>query len=191
MAGEETMPREQKRKLRSVLIHKPMQREFTLVAMSLLIISALVVGLVIHQTIQEAMMGGGYRFGKISAYEVMSDVRYDIIARVSLVLFATIIVIGLFGVFFLHRIAGPVYRFRRTLQQVSKGEVPEEVRLREGDFFVETAEDLNHLLQFLRERRERIQNLRRRLEEAGRESVIPPSAMPLLTELKASLDQLA
>jgi len=180
-----------KRRLRSVFIHKPMQREFTLVVLSLMIVSSLTIASAIHFTIHQALTGGEYRFGKISAYEVMSEVRYDLIARVSLVLFVTIILIGLFGIFFLHRIAGPVYRFRRTLQQVSKGEVPEEVRLREGDFFVETAEDLNHLLQFLRERRERIQNLRRRLEEAGRESVIPPSAMPLLTELKASLDQLA
>ena len=49
----EPMPeRQYKRKLRSVLIHKPMQREFTLVVMSLLIISALTVGFVIHQTIR-------------------------------------------------------------------------------------------------------------------------------------------
>ncbi|MBI4116095.1 MAG: methyl-accepting chemotaxis protein [Candidatus Omnitrophica bacterium] len=152
---EEATPRQYKRRLRSVLIHKPMQREFTLVVISLLIISALTVGFVIHSTINQAMMGGGYRFGRISAYEVMSDVRYDLIVRVSLVLFVTILVIAIFGIFFLHRIAGPVYRFRRVLHRIAEGEIPDEVKLREGDFFTETADDLNRVLRMLRERRDR------------------------------------
>src|SRR3989338_6696733 len=96
---EPSVARDHKRKLKSVLIHKPMQREFTLVVMSLLIISALTVGFVIHYTIREALMGGGYRFGKISAYEVMSDVSYDLIARVSFVLFVTLLLIAVFGGF--------------------------------------------------------------------------------------------
>lgn len=85
----------------------------------------------------------------------MSDVRYDLIVRVSLVLFVTILVIAIFGIFFLHRIAGPVYRFRRVLHRIAEGEIPDEVKLREGDFFTETADDLNRVLRMLRERRDR------------------------------------
>jgi len=154
-----------KRQLRSVLIHKPMQREFTLVVITLLIISALAVGFVIHHTLREAMMGGGYRFGKISPYEVMSEVSYDLILRVSMVLFVTLLLIAVFGVFFLHRLAGPVYRFRSILRRVAKGEIPEEFKLREGDFFTETADDLNVVLLMLRSRRQKIQDLRARLED--------------------------
>lgn len=178
-----------KRKLRSVLIHKPMQREFALVVITLLIISAMTIGFVIHATIRDAMMGGGYRFGKISPYEVMSDLSYDLIVRVSLVLFITVLAIAVFGVFFLHRIAGPVYRFRNVLHRVSKGEIPNEFRLREGDFFVETMEDLNFVLQILRKRKERLQGLQQRVEQAIRENSVPV-ARPLLEEIRETLSKM-
>lgn len=186
---EQSATRPYKRRLRSVFIHKPIQREFTLVVMSLLILSALTVAFVIQFTIREALMGGGYRFGKISAYEVMSEVSYELILRVSLILFVTILVIALFGIFFLHRMAGPVYRFQRILRHVSRGEIPDEFRLREGDFFTETAEDLNQVLRLLRQRRERIGTLQRRLEEAIKKNS-SLSLTPLLTEIKEALNQL-
>ena len=179
-----------KRRLRTVLIHKPMQREFTLVVISLLIVSALAVGFVIHSTIREAMMGGGYRFGKISAYEVMSQVGYDLIVRVSLVLFITMVVIAAFGVLFLHRIAGPVYRFRGILRRVSQGEIPEDFRIREGDFFTETADDLNQVLRELRERRKCVEELQRKVEQAIQLS--PSSqAAAVLKEIQGSLGELS
>ena len=186
---EQAAQTQNKRRMRSVLIHRPMQREFTLVVISLLIISALTVGFVIHATIREAMMGGGYRFGKITPYEVMSDVSYDLIVRVSLVLFITILAIAVFGVFFLHRIAGPVYRFRSVLRRVSKGELPDDFRLREGDFFGETVEDLNHVLQILRRRREGLGVLENKLDRIIQENVSSSMASRLV-EIRDSLKEL-
>lgn len=178
-----------KRRLRSVLIHKPMQREFTLVVISLLIISALTIGFVIHYTIQEAMMGGGFRFGKISAYEVMSGVTYDLITRVSLVLFVTISIIVIFGVFFLHRIAGPVYRFRSILRQLTKGEIPQDFRLREGDYFTETAGDFNTVLRMLRSRKTQIADIQKRLDQAIEKNT-SPTLTGDLAAVKAAIDRL-
>ena len=181
--------RQYKRKFRNVLIHKPMQREFTLVVISLLIVSALAVAFVIHYTIHEAMMGGGYRFGKISPYEVMSDMGYDLITRVSAILFITMLIIALFGVLFLNRIAGPVYRFQGVLRRISRGEVPEEVRLREGDFFTETADDLNRALRLLREKRQLTQSLRAKIEETLRKGALSPTD-PALKEIQQLLEKI-
>ncbi len=177
-----------KRRLSTVLIHKPMQREFTLVVISLLILSALTIGFVIHSTIREAMMGGGYRFGKISAYEVMSDVSYNLIVRVSFVLFVTILIIAVFGVFFLHRIAGPVYRFRSILHRIAQGDIPEEFQLRSGDYFTETAEDLNHVLRILKERRQRLESIKKKLEGAREQNSGIPAKV--LEEIQEVLNQL-
>ena len=135
-----------KRRMRNILIHKPMQREFSFVLIALLMISSLAIGFVIHSTIHEAVFGGGFRFGKVSPYEILSDVSYLLIMRVACVLFVTLIVIGLFGMFFLHRVAGPVYRFRQTFRKLNKGEIPPKIKLREGDFFEETAEEINIFL---------------------------------------------
>ena len=187
---EQPQQRQYKRKLKSVLIHKPMQREFTLVVISLLIVSALSVAFVIHYTVNQAMLGGGYRFGKISPYEVMSDVSYDLVTRVSVILFITMLVIALFGVFFLHRIAGPVYRFQGVLRRISRGELPEDVRLREGDYFTETADDLNRVLKMLRERRDQVGKVRARLEEGVKKQSVPGSD-PWVAQVKELLDKLA
>ncbi|MCB9799974.1 MAG: hypothetical protein H6757_04370 [Candidatus Omnitrophica bacterium] len=150
-AGTQARPRNYKRRVRNILIHKPMQREFSLVLIALLIVSSLAIGFVIHNTIHEAVFGGsGFRFGKISPYEILSDVSYLLIMRVACVLFVTLIIIGLFGLFFLHRVAGPVYRFRQTFLKLNKGEVPPPIKLREGDFFEETATEINHYLDKLR-----------------------------------------
>lgn len=187
---EQPIQREYKRRLRSVLIHKPIQREFTLVVISLLIVSALTIGFVIHSTIRQALMGGGYRFGTISPYEVMADISYDLIFRVSLILFATIFVIVIFGILFLHRVAGPVYRFQSVLRRVVKGEIPGEFRLREGDFFLETADDLNKVLNLLKNNREHLKTIRARLDEAIKRNA-GSGNVAVLTELKESINKLS
>lgn len=138
------------RSVRNVLIHKPMQREFSLMLIALLMISTFAVGWVIHHTIHDAAFGGeGYHFGKVSPYEVLSDVSYQLLIRVSSVLFLTLIVIAVFGVFFLHRVAGPVYRFRLTFLKINDGDIPRPIKLREGDFFAETADEINRFIKKL------------------------------------------
>lgn len=154
-----------RRRVRNILIHKPMQREFTFVMISLLMVSTLAVGFVIHQTIREAAFGGGFQFGKINPYDILSEVSYQLIMRVSAVLFLTLIIIGVFGVFFLHRVAGPVYRFRQIFMRINDGEFPKFVRLREGDFFSETASEINQLVNKLRFDYERDRAAKQQLQQ--------------------------
>jgi hypothetical protein len=140
-------PKKHKRSVRNILVNKPMQREFSFVLIALLMISTFAVGWVIHHTIHDAAFGtNGYRFGKVSPYEVLSDVSYQLLVRVSAILILTLVVIAVFGIFFLHRVAGPVYRFRKTLLRLNDGEIPVPVQLREGDFFSETASEVNRLI---------------------------------------------
>ena len=154
-----------RRSARNILIHKPMQREFSMVLIGLLMVSTLAVAFVIHSTIREIAMGGGYRFGRISPYEVLSDISYQLVIRVSLILFATIIIIGLYGVFFLHRVAGPVHRFRRVFMRLNEGEIAGPITLREGDFFGETAEEINRLTQRLKAEKEKCSAMKEKLNQ--------------------------
>ncbi len=156
MNQDKTMPAEKplegrpyKRRVRNIFIHKPMQREFTFILIGLLIVSSLAITFVIHYTIRGAASGGGFYFGRLSPYEILSDVSYQLIFRVSCILFLTIVMIGIFGIFFLHRVAGPVYRFRQVFLQINRGEIPRPIKLREGDFFHETAVEINHLVKRL------------------------------------------
>lgn len=170
-----------RRRVRNILIHKPMQREFTFVMISLLMVSTLAVGFVIHQTIREAAFGGGFQFGKINPYDILSEVSYQLIMRVSAVLFLTLIIIGVFGVFFLHRVAGPVYRFRQIFMRINDGEFPKFVRLREGDFFSETASEINQLVNKLRFDYERDRAAKQQLQQIIEKAKNP--GVPVQSEL--------
>jgi len=157
--------RKYKRRIRNIIIHKPMQREFILILIALLMVSSLAVGFVIHDTIREAALGGGFRFGKINPYEVLSEVRYHLIVRVTSILFVTLIVIGIFAVFFLHRVAGPVYRFRQVFLKLNEGEVPHRIKLREGDFFEEAAVEINQFVDRWKFENHRMEQIKEKIDQ--------------------------
>jgi len=159
-----------RRKVRNIIIHRPMQREFTLVIVAMMMISMLAIGFIIHDTIREAAFGGGFRFGKINPYEVLSEVSYQLILKVSCVLFGTLLVIGFFSIFFLHRIAGPVYRFRMTLRKLRSGQPTPPIRLREGDFFTELADELNATMDHFQGGHQNNKIIREKLEQLSSSS---------------------
>jgi hypothetical protein len=50
---------------------------------------------------------------------------------------------------FAHRVVGPIYRFRKTIQSLIAGEPVRPIRLREGDFLNEMKDDLNQMMETL------------------------------------------
>jgi hypothetical protein len=51
-----------------------------------------------------------------------------------------------------HRIVGPVYRFRKTVQAITAGEEVRTIVLRDGDLLLELKDDLNAMLRALEQR---------------------------------------
>lgn len=177
-----------KRSARNIFIHKPMQREFIFVVVALLMVSTLAIAFIIHHTIYSAVQGGGFRFGTISPYEVLSDVSYQLIVRVAFVLFATLVVIGAFGILFLHRVAGPVYRFRSVFMRLSKGELPAQIKLREGDFFQETASEINALIKQLHLEQEKDQTILQKINQLLAANP-PENVAKIAREIQHSLER--
>lgn len=163
-----TSHRPYKRQMKNILIHRPMQREFSFMLIALFMVASAAVAWVIHQTIRDAAFGGAFTFGKINPVEILSDVSYKIIIRVTLVLILTLVTIGAYGVVFLHRVAGPVFRFRQTLLRVNRGEMPHDIKLREGDFFHDMAHDINIILRRLRAEQDKIAELKGKLSDFQR-----------------------
>lgn len=176
-----------RRSVRNVIIHKEMQREFTFVIITLLMVTMLGVGFVIHETIHQAAQGEGLQFGKINPFEILSEVKYQLLLKVSSILFATLVLLGGYSILFLHRIAGPVYRFRTLLSRLCQGEIPGVFKLREGDFFTETAEIFNRLLDQLRAEQARNRQLKDKINEIL--SAKPdPSLQKSVEEMKKLLE---
>lgn len=53
---------------------------------------------------------------------------------------------------FAHRLVGPLYRFRKTMQAVAAGEPVALVRLRQGDLLLDFQDDFNRMLKTLEEK---------------------------------------
>ena len=164
-----------------------MQREFSFMLIALFMVASAAVAWVIHQTIHDAAFGGGLSFGKVNPVEVLSDVSYSIIIRVTLVLILTLMIVGIYGVLFLHRVAGPVFRFRQTLLKVNRGELPHDIKLREGDFFHDMAHDINIILRRLRGEQEKISELKGKLSDIQR-TAISEDIRRKADDMKAVLD---
>jgi predicted PurR-regulated permease PerM len=176
-----------KRQVKNIIIHRPMQREFSFMLIALFMVASAAVAWVIHQTIRDAAFGGALYFGKVNPFEVLSDVSYRIIIRVTLVLILTLIIIGAYGIVFLHRVAGPVYRFRQTLLKVNRGELPHDIKIREGDFFHDMAHDINIILRRLRVEHEKLAELRSKLSDLQRNAA-SEEARQRAEEMKTVLD---
>ncbi len=53
---------------------------------------------------------------------------------------------------FSHRLVGPLVRFRRTMQEVTRGEAVRPIKLRQGDYLLDLRDDFNVMLESLQRR---------------------------------------
>lgn len=141
----------EKRSIQSVLINRPLQREFTLVMLAIMMSAAFAVGMVINFTLGKLTENAPTTISRLTLERLVFDANSQLVVSSILIIFIAVIATGFFGVFFLHRVAGPVYRFRQVLKKMGSGEIPGDVRLRKRDFFKETADELNRVIQLLRE----------------------------------------
>lgn len=65
---------------------------------------------------------------------------------------AFLVIITLDAVRFLHRLVGPVYRFRTTIQAIAAGEPVDLVQLRKNDYLQDVMKDFNEMLHRLEQK---------------------------------------
>ena len=92
------------------------------------------------------------------ASEFVPDVSLELMNRLIMMrflyfVFPILFVITAVTVIFSHRIAGPVYRIERTLDNLVEGDEVECIRLRRGDELTGLAERINKLILLIREHR--------------------------------------
>lgn len=170
-----------KRSIKNVLINRPLQREFTLVIIAIMMTAALFVGTFIRLRLLEMSQGIPLSVSRSMLERLLSDISTELVAGSILIIFLAVIATGFLGVFFLHRVAGPVYRFGQVMKRIAQGEIPNEIQLRPRDFFKETAEEINHVIRNLKRKDQTFQRLHEYLE------VIDPEKVP--SELKEKISQ--
>lgn len=96
----------------------------------------------------EVVENGEVRMERYSVSEESLPLRpYEYLAPVILINNLLImVVIGIFGIIYSHKIAGPMFNINRALDRAASGHFVKPITLRRGDFFHDTAEKINRLL---------------------------------------------
>ena len=141
-----------KRKVTSLLIHRA-QREIGILVVVVLIITTVVLAFMVHLTLQQALeqvssneMSGG-------AVEALLVFKRLLLDRMLVSLGLGIFVIGYVVIKALHRATGPLGRIVLTLRALADGEDPKEIVIRQDDYYVELAQEVNRVIQASRANR--------------------------------------
>jgi len=139
---------EKKFRRRRYLINKPLQFIYSGIMIYLLLIGIIVVGvgtyyLTFNTILDELEAQGGLQ----QAYDMVRNINLLIMKRVGIMFIVVLIFSFGLGVYYLHRIAGPVYRIEKTVREMAEGKKVEPIRLRKKDFFKSLAEAVNKLIE--------------------------------------------
>jgi len=132
---------------RNYLINKPLQFIYSGIMIYLLLIGIIVVGVGTYYLTFNTILNEFEAQGGLSqAYEMVRDINLLILKRVGTMLVVVLVFAFGLGVYYLHRIAGPVYRIEKTIREMAEGKKVEPIKLRKKDFFKSLAEAVNKLI---------------------------------------------
>ena len=131
---------------RKYIIEKGLQFRYIGLVFGLALIASIVTGWTVFAT--------GWHFLGEKLASVYPQGRLVYVLKVTnMALIRNLILISplifILGLLFSHRIAGPVYRISKTLQEISKGNLGLKIRLREGDELIDLADAINNLTEKL------------------------------------------
>ncbi len=136
---------EQRRQIRKrYLLKKRFQLGLTLKVFIALLAVALIAGWTIYYSIWSTILN---EFGQEKLVLVHRAITIKLIIGLALM----IVAISILSIFASHKMAGPMFKFERTLRQLSQGDMVEKIRLRRGDSFKELASEINVLIDRLSE----------------------------------------
>ena len=126
------------------------ERYFMVLQFILLMMAMLYLLYLIFGTIKE--VSAGLDPSQQTVFAVLLDrIDFLLLVRISVLFFLVFFINILLGLFFLHRLTGPLVRIRTVLNRIAGGEVPSsDVVLRKGDFPSDVAEALSNALKKIR-----------------------------------------
>lgn len=171
----------QKFQRRTVLVKRNLQVKYALVVFAAVVFTAMIVGGDVYYT-----MARFVKEADPSLMPLLADaMKLDL---VKLVIFLGIM--GIVTVFVSHRWAGPIYRFERSAQIVSGGDLTHRVSLRTGDDLMELQDEFNAMITSLQRIVQKDRTLLERLQARLDEAVKRAPADELKAELRELKEEL-
>jgi len=100
--------------------------------------------------------------------------------------------IGCHSIFISHKIAGPLYRFNLIFKKIKEGIVPTPIQIRTGDYLYNEMENINQMLERLREKLTELQEAQADLNRsiiACKETAHPSSPDELFKKMEDLVDK--
>ena len=139
MERREAMAEQRKHIRKRYLLKKRFQLGLTLKVFIALLAVALIVGWTIYYSIWSTVLS---EFGQEKLVLLHRAITGKLIFRLALIMVAVFIL----SVFVSHKMAGPIFKFEKTLRQLNQGDEVEKIKLRRGDSFKELASEINTLI---------------------------------------------
>ena len=165
---------------KNYFIKRSFQTRFSLRFASLILLEALLIaGLFFH--IAQGTLTTSYNGSDLTIEQTTHFFSVNFL----LLLLITGIAVTLAGmlvfIFYSHRIAGPLYRFQRSLQELSEGELTGRIRLRQKDQLGDLGESINRVSESMDKQ---IGLIKKEIHEASKHGTTKDS----LARLKEMLD---
>lgn len=85
--------------------------------------------------------------------EKVQHVESQVVAVLGALQMIFLLITFLLSIFLSHRIAGPLYKLRRAIEEVSRGNFDQRISFRKNDHFTELQDSFNDMVQHLGVRR--------------------------------------
>ncbi|MFA6316208.1 MAG: methyl-accepting chemotaxis protein [Elusimicrobiota bacterium] len=141
---------------RTVLVKRTLQLKYIGMVFLSVLISSLIVGGDIYYSMARVILTENPALAPTIS-------QFNVIILVKLILYLGLMV--LISLYVSHRFAGPIYRFEKSAQSVSEGDLTHRVALRTGDELMELQDEFNAMVASLQSLVEKDRALCRRLAE--------------------------
>jgi len=136
------------KKRKNYLINKPLQFAYAGITVWLLLIAIILIGTFTYYiTLNTILNQLQVKNQLVDAYKTVSTINLILIKRVGILLILVILFALILEIFFLHRIAGPIYRIEKTLNDIAEGKKVQPIKLRKKDFFKSLAASVNKVIE--------------------------------------------
>lgn len=175
------MAETQKFQRRTVLIKRSLQLKYIGMVFLSVLLASLIVGGDVYYTMAQLVLRDNPSLGQmLSQFHTMIAVK----------LFLYLAIMLLISLYVSHRFAGPIYRFEKSAQIVSSGDLTHRVSLRTGDELLELQEEFNGMVAGLQALVQKDRNLAAHLSERLNAALKKLSGDPSADSLREDLQSL-
>jgi len=155
-----------KYKRKNYVVNKPLQFIYSGITIYLLLVGIIIVGITTYYVTLSTILAQLEAENQLfNAYAIITNINHLLMKRLGVLLLVVMVFAFVLAVYYLHRIAGPVYRIEKTLFDMARGEDVRLVSLRKKDFFKSLAEALNRVITGQKEKDEKLEKLLQELKK--------------------------